>query len=179
MEPTALDVATAVVALYGAVLATTVFVAQLRSRQTRLKVGAWVGTPLRGGDGSSPEGEVLVVTITNVGEVDALATALGTLFRRTPLLWRLHAKWRQFGIVPGPLLESQLPEKLRPAEQVTLVLPADQFLASIREQGRDMSRLHLVVQDSHGRYHQSARLSNCLGRTGCAGTCLPDGMQVE
>jgi len=161
MSVNALDVVTGAVALYGALLATAVFLKQLRSRQTRLRVGAWLGAAMPvGGNERCPES--VVVTIANVGEVDALVAALGTVLTRPAVLWRFHGRWRRHGVIPAPQLEGKLPKKLSPSEQVTLLLPADEFLPSLSQGAWGVANTRLLAQDSRGKYHYSPPLSKCL-----------------
>jgi len=158
---------TRIAALYAAILSTVIFLLHLASKRTRLRVSAWLGRWV--GLSADRKGtEEVVITITNTGEVDALVCALGMVRKWPPLLWRFRGRWRKQRIVAEPQRAGELPRKLSPAEQMTITLAADQFLASLPHLRKEVDRQVLCVADSRSKYHYSRRLPRLLPREALA-----------
>lgn len=158
MEISPLQLVTGAVALYGALLSTMAFITSLQSRRSRVRVGVWLGEGVVNATGE-PVAEQVVITATNVGEVDTLLLVLGAVHARPLLLWRFRCKWRRLGIVPAPQLDRTLPKKLSPSEQVTILLPASEFMPSM---SWPAAEARLLFEDSYGKHHYSPPLSRCL-----------------
>ena len=161
MEVSALQLVTGAVALYGALLSTMVFMTNLLSKKSRVRLSAWQGEGFVEATGQRIPDQVLI-TATNVGEVDTLLVALALVPTMPRFLWRFHARWGRLGLIPAPQREGRLPHKLKPSEQVTILLPGTDFLSPLAEGGWNIAKTRLTVQDSYGNYHYSPRLSKCL-----------------
>jgi len=163
VEVSVLQLVTGAVALYAALLSTMVFVANLMAKKSRVRLSAWQGQGFVEATGQQIPDQV-VVTATNVGEVDVLLVAMAMVPAVPQSLRRFRARWRRALVMTGPQREGKLPHKLKPSEQVTMLIPAIDFLAGLPEGGWDLGKTRLTVQDSYGKYHCSPRLSKCLSR---------------
>jgi|GEM_PF-1991175 len=140
------EILTAIVALYGAILATITFVNQWRNAKPRVSVGIQQSVIIMG-SGSCSE-PVITVTPKNYGQKKVTLSNMGFLLPDKKILG-----------VPLPLGPVRLPYELEPEANCTMWVEEKEFAKSILSQGMT-GRVKIVgyVVDAVGRQYKSKSL---------------------
>lgn len=155
---------TIAIAVWGAVLSTVLFIMRVRSKRTYLRVGAGIYGQI--GESGAKLPDVILISITNVGDTDALVKSLAIVKKGKPIL-RWFSRLFQISpnggyVIPRVLPGDQLPKKIARGEEISLQLPLDVCCEEMRSRPISLKHHVYCVVDSLGRYHYTKDLARCF-----------------
>ena len=153
---------TLIIAVWGAVLSTAIFVLDRVAKTPRLRVSAADMVAFDMWDRSGPNENIVLVTITNVGSIEVLVKTVWFQSTGGKVLARLSRKRRQNYFWKCSEVLNNLPQSVAPRREVHFIVPADTFHSSTLKDMGSLSHVRLVVTDSTGRDYFSPPLAKTL-----------------
>lgn len=139
------EVATLLIAVYGATLSTVIFLSARRDQRARIKTSAEPGFT------SGPHGvseNLLILTVANVGRVPVAIAA-----------WSMRLPSGTALVFPGIADNARLPLDLNPGKGFTVHIPMKPLIAAMKENGCDSSsKVVPEFRDQTGKIHRGTRL---------------------
>ena len=158
------DFITLIIAVWGAVLATAIFILDRVSKTPRLRVSIADMVAFDMWDNRAPNANIVLISITNVGAIEVLVKAIRFQSTDGKIMARLFKKYRTNYFWKCSEVLDNLPKVVEPRREIHFSVAADGFYENAMTNVKWLEHVRLVATDSTGRNYYSAPLAKTLKR---------------
>ena len=150
---------TLIIAVWGAVLATAIFILNRVAKTPRLRVSIADMVAYDMWDNTTPNENIVLISITNVGAIEVLVKTIWFQSTEGKIMARLFKKCRKNYFWKCSEVLGNLPKVVEPRREIHFCVPADKFHTNTIKNMKTLKHVHLVVTDSTGRNYCSSPLA--------------------